>query len=59
MLDRVLVSICSSNVGEKCLAGVETLAQSPACMMDTRETPAAKAAEAATPPRESPETYVL
>ena len=39
--------------GEKeCLAGVETLAQSPACRMDTRETLAAKAAEAAAPQSE-------
>ena len=34
------------------LAGVETLVQSPASRMVTRETPAAKAVEAATPQRE-------
>ena len=45
--------IHSSNVGGKqCLAGVETLVQSPACTMDTRETPATKAEEAAAPQRE-------
>ena len=59
MLYRVLVPIHSSNVGREIVpASVETLAQSPACRMVTRETPAAKAAEAATP-RESLETYVL
>ena len=31
-------------VEKQCLAGLETLAQPPACRMDTRETPAAKAA---------------
>ena len=36
--------IHSSNVGgKKCLAGVETLAQSPACRIDNRETPSTKA----------------
>ena len=31
---------------KECLAGVETLVQSPTCRMDTRETPAAKATDA-------------
>ena len=35
-----------------CLAGVETLDQSPTCMIDTMETPAAKAADAAAPQTE-------
>ena len=39
----------------QCLASIETLAQSPAHRMDTRETPAAKTAEAAAP-RENLET---
>ena len=61
MLYRVLVPICSGNVGGKlCLAGVETLAWSPACRMDTRETPDAQAAEAAAPTqRESRDTCAL
>ena len=41
------------------LSHVETLAHSPACRMDTRETPAAKAAEAATPQRESGDICIL
>ena len=59
MMYRSMVLICTSNVGGKyCLAGIETLTQSPAHRMDTRETPAAKAVEAAAP-RENPEIYVL
>ena len=55
MLPGVLVLIHSSNVGRE----IETLVQSPACRMVTRETPAAKAAEAASPQREARDICAL
>ena len=45
-------NICKTEYKSMCLAGVETLVQSPTCRMVTRETPTTKAAEAATPWRE-------
>ena len=45
MLYGILVLICSSDVCQKyCLAGIETLAKSPAYRMDTREMTTTKAA---------------
>ena len=41
MLHRTLVPISSNDIG-----GVETLTQSTTCRMNTRETPAAKVADA-------------
>ena len=38
-------------IGKQCLAGVETIIKSPACRMDTWETPATKATDTALPPR--------
>ena len=42
-----------------CPPSIETLDQSPACRMDTREMPAAKATEAAGPQREPTDISAL
>ena len=57
---RVMVPIHSSNVQQKIMSSqCTTLAKSPACRMDIRETPATKAAEAAAPQREPTDICAL
>ena len=59
MLHRVLMLICSSNVGREIVPSWCRNSGLVTCLQDGhQETPAAKAAEAATP-QESPETYVM
>ena len=58
MLHRILVLIHRSNVGREIVPSWHRNSGPITCLQDvTRETPAAKAAEAATP-RENLETYV-